>query len=260
MTRFLSALALLPVVVGVIWFLAPVWTLILIELILVLAIGEYANLVTQVGCQVSRVLTGVASMVGCATVALMPAALPLVLMVSLVVFAGYELRRGNRAGMLASVSAAMLALVYLAIPFGAVAALAYLGGSETVLLFVLTLVASDTAQYYGGRTFGRRALAPDVSPGKTVEGALVGVIAATVVMLVAGHWWLAELPPVARGVIGVIMAIAGISGDLFESSLKRSARLKDASSLIPGHGGVLDRLDAFIFAVPVYYAAVLWAP
>ncbi len=258
MTRVLSALALLPIVVGIIWFLAPIWTLVLVEAILVLALLEYAKLVSHVGCPIFRAPTVIGAIVTCAAVALAPMALPAVLMLSFTLVGGSELIRGRRPGLLSSVAASVMAVVYLAIPCGAVVALGYANGRETVLMFVLTVMASDTVQYYGGRAFGRRRLAPSLSPGKTVEGALSGVVAATVVMLVVGEWWFTSMHPAGRALLGLTMAVFGIAGDLFESGLKRAASLKDASALIPGHGGVLDRIDAFIFAVPVYYVAVLW--
>ena len=258
MTRVLSALALLPIVVGIIWILPPVWTLVLVETILVIAIVEYASLASHVGCPISRASTVISGMMTCAAVALAPAALPAVLMLSFIVVGAVELVRGNRAGLLRSVAASVMAVVYVAIPCGAVVALSYESGRETVLMLLLTVMVSDTAQYYGGRAFGRRRLAPSLSPGKTMEGALCGIVAATVAMLVVGEWWFPSMSPAGRVLLGLTIAAFGIAGDLFESGLKRAASLKDASALIPGHGGVLDRLDAFIFAVPVYYVAVLW--
>jgi phosphatidate cytidylyltransferase len=125
------------------------------------------------------------------------------------------------------------------------------------LLF--TIIASDTAQYYGGRLMGRRLLAPVISPKKTVEGALSGFVAGAVALPVLGQWWLPSLPAPALALVGVTLVAAGIVGDLFESLLKRSAGVKDASALIPGHGGVLDRLDSLLFAGPVFYVFLRYA-
>jgi phosphatidate cytidylyltransferase len=79
-------------------------------------------------------------------------------------------------------------------------------------------------------------------------------------MAVAGHWWLPGTSPVWRASLAVAIVIVGIVGDLFESMLKRGAGAKDASGIIPGHGGVLDRIDALLFAAPVYYVFVKYAP
>ena len=118
---------------------------------------------------------------------------------------------------------------------------------------MLTVAMSDTAQYYTGRAFGRRPLAPAISPKKTIEGAIGGFIAAPLFLAIVGAWWLPAVPVGLRVVLGMAIVAVGIAGDLFESMLKRSAGVKDSSALIPGHGGILDRIDALLFAAPVYY-------
>jgi phosphatidate cytidylyltransferase len=95
-------------------------------------------------------------------------------------------------------------------------------------------------------------LAPAISPKKTREGAVGGVVVATAFMALVGPFFL-PLPRAWLVALGVAVAIAGICGDLFESRLKRAAGMKDSSSIIPGHGGVLDRIDALLFAAPVFY-------
>ncbi len=118
---------------------------------------------------------------------------------------------------------------------------------------MLTVFVSDTAQYYSGRAFGRRPLAARISPKKTIEGAVGGFLFGGIVMAIVGAWWLPTVPVGVRAALGVSVVALGIAGDLFESMLKRSAGVKDSSALIPGHGGVLDRIDALLFAAPVYY-------
>jgi phosphatidate cytidylyltransferase len=255
MTRVLSALALLPVVVAIIWFLPPVWTLVLAEAVLLLALIEYADLMERMGAPFARVTTVVAALVTCAAVTLVPSMALVVLTAATVGIGVIQLADRERA-VLPSVSAATFSLLYLAVPLGLLAALRAREGRGVVLLLLLTVMASDTAQYYGGRRFGRRALAPAVSPKKTVAGAVFGLVAGTVAMVAVGQWWLPAVHPVVRALLGATVAGLGIAGDLFESSLKRSAKVKDASALIPGHGGVLDRLDGILFAAPVYYAVV----
>ena len=121
---------------------------------------------------------------------------------------------------------------------------------------MLTVVMSDTAQYYSGRTFGRTPLAPRISPKKTIEGAAGGFVFGTAIFIIAGAWWVPGMPVLFRAGLGLAIVALGIAGDLFESMLKRSAGVKDSSALIPGHGGVLDRIDALLFAAPVAIAAI----
>jgi len=136
-----------------------------------------------------------------------------------------------------------------------------LGG--LLLLFPILLTwASDIGAYFVGRAFGRRKLIPSVSPGKTIAGALGGLLASVLVAwlyvaLVLRPAQLA-LTPVGIVIFGALVSVAAQVGDLFESLLKREANVKDSSRLLPGHGGILDRFDSLIFVLPVAYLLVGW--
>jgi phosphatidate cytidylyltransferase len=119
--------------------------------------------------------------------------------------------------------------------------------------FFLVLMGSDVGAYYTGRTLGKRKLAPSISPGKTWEGAVGGVVAALLMADLAHFWFFRELPLKYMMPLAGVMAILGILGDLAESALKRSAGAKDAANILPGHGGILDRLDSLLFNAPLIY-------
>ena len=126
---------------------------------------------------------------------------------------------------------------------------------------IVMIAVSDSAQYYCGRTFGRRKLAPSVSPAKTVEGAVGGVAVAAIVGAATVSVALPGVSMRAGALLTLALALAGIVGDLFESLLKRSVGVKDSSALIPGHGGILDRFDGFLFVLPgVYYLTLVLEP
>ncbi len=256
MTRVLSAVAILPIVLGTVWFLDPIWTLVLAEGVLLLAFLEYTTISNRIGTAFPRITTGAAVLVACGVLTLAPSRFPAVLIAVVIGIGLVQLFASRPTAMLASVSAATFCVMYLAIPIGSMALLRVDVGREALMLLFACVMASDTAQYYGGRLIGRRSLAPTVSPKKTVEGAVFGIVAGVAVMLVVGQWWLVGISPVFRALLGAAVAGFGIIGDLFESSLKRAANMKDASLLIPGHGGVLDRLDALLFAAPFYYVVV----
>jgi phosphatidate cytidylyltransferase len=134
--------------------------------------------------------------------------------------------------------------------------LAYLhhiaGRGPTLVLGVLLIVwAADVGAYFCGRSFGRVKLAPAVSPGKTWEGVIGGLTAATATAVAVGAW-LAE-PLLSWAAIGLGSAMASIVGDLTVSMCKRQAGMKDSSHLLPGHGGVLDRIDSLTAAIPVFF-------
>jgi len=135
-----------------------------------------------------------------------------------------------------------------------------------LMFFTLfTVVWCDAGAYFGGRAYGKRKLAPAISPGKSVEGAVVGVVAGLVGAIVCKGgfdlFWptlSASLSWYAAGVLALLLSAAGIIGDLIESLLKRDAEVKDAGHLLPGTGGVLDRIDSFLLAIPVMYYAMLF--
>jgi phosphatidate cytidylyltransferase len=153
-------------------------------------------------------------------------------------------------------TAGVFGAVYVGMPLGMLVAIQDLQGWRASLLLISTVVVSDSAQYYSGRLFGRRPLAPAISPKKTVEGAMGGGICATAFIVLVGARALPFAGFLPLLVLGLLVVVLGICGDLFESRLKRTAGVKDSSSLIPGHGGVLDRIDALLFAVVPFYLYV----
>jgi phosphatidate cytidylyltransferase len=124
---------------------------------------------------------------------------------------------------------------------------------DSILVLFAVIWAGDSAAYYGGRALGRHPLAPKVSPKKTVEGAISGLIASVAGGTAIGIWRQIGPPWMNLAAICALTAVAGQIGDLAESALKRSAGVKDSSSILPGHGGILDRLDSLLFAAPVFY-------
>ncbi|MDR2603930.1 MAG: phosphatidate cytidylyltransferase [Desulfovibrio sp.] len=133
----------------------------------------------------------------------------------------------------------------------------YLAPAEQFLV-ILGAVASDTGGYYAGTLFGRHKLCPRISPLKSWEGFVGGLVLCTAVCLLmgaaAGHlqWRFPHLPLWAWALMGAVLHLAAVAGDLFESAVKRGLGRKDSGSLLPGHGGMLDRLDSFLFVLPAY--------
>ncbi|MBF0238509.1 MAG: phosphatidate cytidylyltransferase [SAR324 cluster bacterium] len=130
-------------------------------------------------------------------------------------------------------------------------------GTALIFLLLLTIWASDSFAYFGGRAIGKTPLAPSISPKKTIEGSACGVIGSGLIgaiysALVLTHlnWW-------QGAVIAVVIAVIGQMGDLVESKIKRVCHVKDSGTLFPGHGGVLDRVDGFLTTVPLFYYLVI---
>ncbi|NBO63932.1 MAG: phosphatidate cytidylyltransferase [Acidobacteria bacterium] len=125
--------------------------------------------------------------------------------------------------------------------------------AKLLTLFFIVIFAGDTGAYYAGRTVGRRKLAPRISPGKTWEGVVGGLAGNILAALIAHFTFFPELPVLHGVPLALVMGFLGITGDLVESLIKRGASAKDAGHLIPGHGGLLDRLDSMLFNAPVVY-------
>jgi phosphatidate cytidylyltransferase len=254
MTRILSGAVMGAVALALIWFLSSIALLAVALGVAALAFTEYEKIVDAIGAKVPFWTALLATLLACAMVPFQWVDITSILAFTLLLIA-LNVLQSDRVGtpILADTAAAALAPVYIGLPLGSLVGVHAIAGREAVLLLIATVAVSDTAQYYAGRTFGRTPLAPLRSPKKTREGAVGGFVVAPVFLVVAGSYWLPSAPPVWLAVLGVGIVIAGIIGDLFESMLKRAADMKDSGTLIPGHGGVLDRIDALLFAAPVFY-------
>jgi phosphatidate cytidylyltransferase len=157
---------------------------------------------------------------------------------------------------LAGAASTVFGIVSIALPATALCLLRA-RSPRAVLMLLLLVWVCDSCAYYFGRSFGRRPLAPVVSPKKTWEGSIAGLVGATLFAAAAGTWWfLPELGPVRGALAGALASTAGQVGDLVESMWKRGAGVKDSGTFLPGHGGFYDRVDSLLFAAPVLAAFV----
>ena len=159
--------------------------------------------------------------------------------------------------MISSVGATILGVLYVAL-LGSHLISLRIGFDQTLSahllsFFFLVLMGGDAGAYYTGRAIGKHKLAPKISPGKTWEGVGGGVIAALGMAALAHFWFFRELPLKWCLLLAFVMTVVGILGDLTESALKRGAGAKDAANILPGHGGILDRLDSLLFNAPLIY-------
>jgi len=255
--RWVTGIVAVPLLFAVIYFGSEAVFAGLIVLITAVAVLEYNRLVYgAAGAALPRALLGFGLLAPLAAAAAGTAALLAVTVLStLLVFilALFDAREGA----LDLGPVARYALGYLYLPVLLAHFILLRGGDRGVLwiFFVIVLAFSgDIAAFYVGRTFGRRKLMPRVSPGKTVEG-LLGLAAGSVAgCLVYRHFLLPDVPAAHVAVIGLAGGIIGQLGDLFESLIKRASGAKDSGTILPGHGGILDRLDCLLFIVPwVYY-------
>jgi phosphatidate cytidylyltransferase len=239
------------------------WNLALIELIVLLCMGEYfrlaGNTVPLLEQSVATILamfTPIYFYVNGPQSALWPVTL------LVIAFGLCQVVRKETAGSLGRAALPLFGVLYVGWTLGHLVLIREIGQEADLpestgakLLFLLYIVTwtTDTAAYAFGRLLGRRPFFPSVSPKKTLEGFLAGLAFALIAALVVRQFLLETVSVFQAVVIGLSLGLAGQIGDLVESSFKRAARLKDTSSIIPGHGGALDRFDSLLFNGPLLY-------
>ena len=269
--RLLSAAVGMPVIVAAILIGGPLFAA-LLGVALLVALGEIAAI-----CGIPRrspaFLLAAAGLGAALGVAITEAA-PLhhvVLIAALAVFAAATLEASLREQTpredalqryLAGGVVMASALLYLALPAAAFVLIrGPLGGgdgAEWMLLGVLAVMSTDAAAYAGGRTLGRHRLSPAISPNKTIEGAVCGWIGGAGAVLALDQIFGLEPGLWPLILLALVLPLAAQLGDLAESLFKRARGVKDSSNLIPGHGGVLDRLDSLLFGLPTIYFFLVW--
>ena len=262
--RVLTALVVLPAVVGAIALFPQRAPWVLAAILCVLGISEAHTLLGRASVHASHIsfLPGIALFF---EIAGAPDASRDFTIFGLPIMAGVAaalvaVLRADRFGIpvLAAEAAGVLCGLLIGLGTGSFAGLARLApieeGTARITLLMAVIISSDVFAYFVGRAIGRHKLAPQVSPGKTIEGALGGLFGAALASaLVANRFFDTQLLGLLV-TVGVLAAMAGIVGDLLESLFKRFVGAKDSGTLFPGHGGALDRMDAFLLAAPLVYA------
>ncbi len=153
------------------------------------------------------------------------------------------------------ISKQVLCIIYIPVPLSLLIFIKELDhGTFWILWLLIVVFANDTGAFYTGTHFGKRALAPNISPNKTIEGSLGGMAFAMVIGFVFSQIFFNDLYLSFFNILtSFILAIAGQIGDLFESAMKRASGVKDSGRILPGHGGMLDRIDGLLLAIPVLY-------
>jgi phosphatidate cytidylyltransferase len=271
MQRILTAVVLIPVVIVVI-FISPRWPLLLMGVVFAvtaLALWEYLGLANAMGAKTPKEIVVVFLLVLFATIFRRPDLMaPVTAALSLTLLVVCSFRSPvNR--VLADTAYSVFGLIYIGLSMSTLYLLSTQDNGPALLLFLFVVVwCGDIAALYIGRAFGRWKLAPALSPNKTWEGSFASVAGSVLITLLllrvgeilAGHgidaltypgsWW-------RWAGLAVLLNVAGQLGDLVESAIKRGAGAKDSGHLLPGHGGMLDRVDALLLAAPLLWYAQL---
>ena len=269
MKRVLTAVVLIPIVLALV-LLGPLWMLTAVTAaVAALAGWEFMGLAERVGAKPPRIAVLVAILALFAGVFEYPdqaTAVFGILALGLLVYCTFSIPIDQ---VTAEASVSIFSLVYVGLTLTAIPALRAESNGPSLVIFLLCVVwAGDTAALYVGRAWGRHKLAPTLSPNKTWEGSLGSVggslVAAGVLLGLAAllNLWDSARLSYPDDVwywllLAVVVNVAAQLGDLAESALKRSAGVKDSGDLLPGHGGILDRIDALLLAAPVMWYALL---
>ena len=291
--RILTAVILMPVVAAAIWW-SPTWLIAgLAAIVSIAALREFFALGERLGFRAYRFWTSLtafaifaqqwdtaqaANIANLGDLLHLPGTprVSLEMVLVLFVLGAAIIALGSRRALgevFSSVSISAAGLIVIVIPFSAVVRLHAVGSAfalnalseasnppdlgRQLLLFTLVIVwVGDSAAYFAGHAFGRSKMTPHLSPNKTWEGAGANLLAALLVAAVFAHWM--KFPAKHMLAMAALGSITGQVGDVFESAFKRSAGVKDSGTLIPGHGGMLDRIDALIFAAPAVWYYFEW--
>lgn len=272
-TRILTAAVALPILIASIVLPAYVpQTVWLFVIIAAFALGaglfEFYSLTKALGLKADAAVAYIgAALLFAAFLVDAPANAPDLLLLALaVVIIGIFLKQAFRfradfSKMLAGAGVTILGVLYVAFLGGFLVAIRvgfelplhpYLS-THLLSYFFMVIFGADAGAYFVGKAFGKHKLIPSISPGKTWEGLVGGLIAAAIFAAISTFWFFPELPYQFSVPLGVVMAGVSVLGDLTESAMKRGSNKKDAASILPGHGGFLDRLDSLLFNAPILY-------
>jgi phosphatidate cytidylyltransferase len=252
---------LIPVVAYIVLYAHSAWILAVSTILTFLALLEFNGLGLHKKRDAAFDLVGAATgalivplLFFCALEAFLPA---LICLVFLFYLYGLLSKRELSESSL-DISHKVLGLAYLSLPLSFLTPLAeFEQGRFWLMLLLVVIWSNDTFAYFAGRKLGRHKLAPIISPKKSVEGAVAGIVGGAVVGLLFAHFTGMDSSPLNTIVITVVVGLVAMAGDLAESLLKRGAGVKDSGTIIPGHGGVLDRIDSLIFPIPLLYYYLL---
>lgn len=258
--RELSALILIPFAIWVTSSKLPYAFDVTIALIAVLALHEFLILGRKKGYDVPIVLCLLICVFIIVAFVRTEVSVEMGMFVALLFIpASYVFRNVKINDALPSSAVAVFGTMYVGMLAGSLVRLHndFTVGPKLIFFLMLVVWLGDAGAYYVGKKFGKHKLAPRISPKKTVEG-LIGGMAASVISAVTMHLtFFGEFPLVHAIIVAIVLSVAGVIGDLAESMWKRSADVKDSGTLIPGHGGFLDRFDSIFFTAPILY--VYWA-
>ncbi|HST22872.1 MAG TPA: phosphatidate cytidylyltransferase [Blastocatellia bacterium] len=271
MKRILTAIIALPILLYTVWSDSPYFFVAIASIAILIALHEFYNIASKTSGRPFAVCGYIAALcvIACFVFTFLTSVIAVMIALTLVSLTIALSRPEEMNKALASVAATVFGVIYVALLAGYLIGLRMMFVKESTLImphpaaklltmFFAMVMMTDTGAYYTGRSIGRHKLAPRISPGKTIEGAVGGFITAIITGPLCKLIFFPEIPLLHAALLGAAIGIIGQIGDLAESMLKRGADVKDSGTLLPGHGGMLDRVDSILFCAPLlyYYARI----
>ena len=254
MTRILTSIVSLPILLAIIYFGKPFHFFLLLEFAIFIGLYEFYRMIEKggLGCYkwagiILGILLSIAIFKG--------TYINLVIAASVIILFIVRIFEGNASDNAFSyVSNTVFGILYVSFLMSYMGVIRNSGDNGRELIFFVLLITwmGDTTAYYGGKGFGKHKLAPAISPKKTVEGAIIGLMGSIFGAIIAKLWFL-DIGISNAVIAGILIGVSGQFGDLSESIIKRNLQVKDSGGIIPGHGGILDRVDSLLFSAPVFY-------
>ena len=263
MKRIASAAVALPILLFTIWSSVPYYFAALAAIAVIIGLHEFYNLAEKVGCKphpLPGYLAGL-GIIACFVFGRIELLAPVLAALVICSFALSLMKPDEMKTSLVSVAATVLSVVYIALLAGFLVGVRMIAdtpqttklASKLLTMFFAMVIFTDTGAFYTGKNFGRNKLAPRISPGKTVEGFIGGLLAAIGAGALCKYTFFPEINLIHALILGGLIGLIGPVGDLSESMLKRGSEVKDSGTFMPGHGGILDRVDSVLFCAPILY-------
>ncbi|MGD9849641.1 MAG: phosphatidate cytidylyltransferase [Nitrospirales bacterium] len=260
--RFYTAFAVIPLLYGGIAYSPPWLFSVFVGMTVLLALWEFLSMYfgnPRLGISHFLCFFSAAGILLLMHGNVTPPLLAVALGLTLVILAGFFLNHHKMRQWMPKWMGYIFGIFYVALLFGYFIQIRQLPQGITMVFFVLIVTwLSDTGGFVFGLTFGRHPLAPVLSPKKTIEGFLGGILFSLIGAILCHLWFFSVMSLPHSAILGILLAICGTLGDLTESAIKRSVQVKDSGTLIPGHGGVLDRIDSLLLSAPAFYYYALF--
>jgi len=251
----LTGIVAAPIVVGIVYYGPPLLFLLLVAAVTLMGVSEYFTIIDRIGISGFPIHGIILSFLLLLSFYFNGRfMMEWGLIASVTLFGAWFFHEDNVKVAMDQISFTLFGVLYVAGLGGYSLLIRNFGDGERLILFLLLIVwLGDIAAYYGGKRFGKQPLAPVVSPNKTMEGAIAGLVGSLAAGAIAGFSFLGHIAMAHCLLVALICGTIGQFGDLAESLLKRHVGIKNSGDVLPGHGGILDRIDSLLFAGPMFY-------